>query len=180
MIIEDMDRLSISDKIKRRRLEAGLSLSQLAQRVNTSAATLSRYENGWQRFEIYTLRKIATALGCRLVVDMVPMEVNLPRGGRQISDFSDLQRLFWDCRLEDKDLERYPVWVVERVLEYGSLKDISFLVKRLGRRHFLETVSRVQFKSAKTRNFWKSILERENIACTKKSSPKRARPFLPG
>lgn len=174
-----MDSITISGQIKKRRLEAGLSLSQLARRVNTSAATLSRYENGWQRFEIYTLRKIATALGCRLVVEFLPMEKHSP-DDREIADFKDLQRLFWDYRLAEQDLDQYPAWAVERILEFGSLKDIRYLVQRMGRRKFLEIVDGIPFKSTRTRNFWNTILQRENITCMKKSSLKRARPSWPG
>ncbi len=170
---------TLSDKIKKRRLEAGLSLTQLARRVNTSSAALSRYENGWQRFEIYTLRKIATALGCRLVVELLPLEAH-SSAVRETSDFKDLQRLFWDCPLTEQVLNEYPLWVVERILEFGALKDVRYLVQRMGRRQFLEGVGRIHFKSPKTRNFWNSILQRENMTCMKKSSPKQARPSWPG
>jgi transcriptional regulator with XRE-family HTH domain len=145
-MIKYMDQSTISAKIRKRRLETGLSLSQLARRVNTSVATLSRYENGWQRFEIYTLRKIATALGCRLIVDMEPLEDQAAES-RERSEFKGLQRLFWDCRLEEKDIEQYPPWVVERVLEFGSLKDVRYIENRLGRRRFLETIERARFSS---------------------------------
>ena len=174
-----MKEITISEKLKRRRLEAGLSLSQLARRANTSVATLSRYENGWQRFELYTLRKLATALGCRLRVELEPMEPSSAKR-RRTSRIRELQRLFWDRRLRSRDLDQYPSWVLERVLEYGSLEDIRSLVVRMGRKRFLESVARVQFKSARTENFWHLILQREGVSCTKRFSRKEARPCWPG
>ena len=42
----------ISRQLRARREEIGLSLAQLARRADTSAATLSRYETGWSRFEV--------------------------------------------------------------------------------------------------------------------------------
>ena len=170
---------SVSEKLKKRRLEAGLSLSQLARRANTSVATLSRYENGWQRFELYTLRKLATALGCRLRVELEPMETP-PGKRRKASGIRELQRLFWDRRLRSRDLDQYPLWVLERVLEYGSLEDVRSLAARMGQKRFLENVARVRFKSARTENFWRLILQREGISCTKRFSRKEARPCWPG
>lgn len=64
---------NISQKIRDMRRRSGLSLQRAAHRMDTSPATLSRYENGWQRFEIYTLNKIATALGYRLKISFDPI-----------------------------------------------------------------------------------------------------------
>jgi transcriptional regulator with XRE-family HTH domain len=170
---------TISEKLKKRRLEAGLSLAQLARRANTSVATLSRYENGWQRFELYTLRKLATALGCRLQVELEPIETPSSKR-RKASGIRELQRLFWDRRLRSRDLDQYPLWVLERVLEYGSLEDVRSLAERMGQKRFLERVAQVRFKSARAENFWHLILQREGVSCTKKFSRKEARPCWPG
>ena len=99
-----MDRIGeLSAQLRGRRRRAGLSLSELARRVGTSAATLSRYENGWDRFEVYTLRKLATALGCRLTIRLDPLP-----GPREHASRADavqrLSRLFWDHPLVEKDL----------------------------------------------------------------------------
>ena len=170
---------SISDKLKKRRMEAGLTLSQLARRANTSVATLSRYENGWVRFELYTLRKLATALGCRLRVDLEPLETASPKR-RGKTAMKRLQRLFWDRTLSERDLDEYPLWVLERVLEYGSLEDVRTMATRMGRKRFLENVARIRFKSARAENFWHRVLEREGVACTKEFSRREARLCWPG
>ena len=111
-----MDTLwNLSRQIGARRKRLGLSLSQLARRVNTSPATLSRYENGWSRFEVSTLRKLATALDCDLVVTLQPR----PRWVEQPTAENVVQqigRLFWDQVLTTDHLEKHPLWVVERVL----------------------------------------------------------------
>ena len=56
----------IGTQIRHLRRERGLTLSDLAQLANTSAPTMHRYESGWDRFELNTLRKIAAALGAAL------------------------------------------------------------------------------------------------------------------
>ena len=174
-----MDKNNISMKLKKRRLELGLSLQQVVRRANTSTSTLSRYENGWQRFELYTLRKLATALGCCLKVDLEPIDIPSTKV-RKTQGILDLQRLFWERTVTVRDLEVYPLWVLERVLEYGSLGDVRFLLAQMGRRRFIESVARIRFKSAKTENFWNLILQREGVSCTKKSSRQEARPSWPG
>ncbi len=67
------------------------------------------------------------------------------------------------------DIERYPQWVVERVLEYGDVEDVSALITVLGRDAFLEQVAASRFSSTMTERFWCHMLELEGIACTKRS-----------
>ena len=155
----------IGNQLKTRREALGLSQAEVARRAGTSAATLSRYEHGWTRFEIYTLRKLATALGCDLAVELRPWA----RAAAMDRDeaLRRLARLFWDHRLVEDDLGTYPVWVFERVLEYGNLDDVRALRSLVTGRRFLENVARAERVSRKTRVFWEQILEREGMPCTR-------------
>ena len=163
----------MSLQLRARRKALGLSLSQLARRSNTSAATLSRYENGWSRFEIYTLRKLATALGCSLEVRLVPRPRRRQRP-RATEVVERISRLFWDRPLEPVHLTENTLWVVERVLEYGNLGDLSSLVALLGRKEFLEHVSEARLSSERTRTFWEHVLRREGVTCARKFSRREA------
>ncbi len=165
---------TISDQLKQRRLDLGLSLSKLARRAGTSAATLSRYEHGWTRFETYTLRKLALALNCDLEITLTPKVANKPPPRSAHEIVSRLDRLFWDHRLTPGDLESHPVWVVERVLEYGTLDDIEMLLGRMGRKNFLQAVASAHRVSPRTRNFWQNILKMEGIPCMRKYSRRTA------
>lgn len=168
-----MNSFSISKIIKKLRMDSGLSLAQLAARVNTSVSTLSRYETSWERFELYTLGKIATALGYRLDIKFKP--IGTVRAPKNISGaIKRVQRLFWDHRLTKKDFDRYPVWITERVIEYGSLEDVYSLVGVMGRMAFLKNVSNSRFRSPKAGAFWRAILEKEGVPCTKRSFPREA------
>lgn len=51
---------------------------------------------------------------------------------------AQLKRLFWDHILIDTDFEKYPVWIAERVLEYGTIKDIIKLREAMGKEKFLK------------------------------------------
>ncbi len=168
----------ISQQIGAQRRRAGLSLSQLARRSGTSAATLSRYESGWTRFEVYTLRKLATALGCDLVITLQPRDKR-PEPPSPAGVVRRLRRLFWDQRLKPEHLEANPLWVVERVLELGDLDDIRLLVGFLGRETFLRRVAEARFSSEKTRVFWQQILAREGMVCTTRSFRDEAASFWP-
>jgi len=170
------DPWDISTQLAARRRESGLSLSQLARRADTSAATLSRYEKGWSRFEVYTLRKLATALGCRLVVKLEPQEEPSKRV-KASEAVERLGRLFWDQELTARHLKEYPLWVVGRVLEYGNLEDVRMLIRVMGRETFLAQVCEARFESEKTRVFWQNILEREGMACTNESFRREAASF---
>jgi len=160
---------TISQQLRRRRRALGLSLSGLARRADTSAATLSRYENGWSRFEVYTLRKLAMALGCDLRIELRPTA--RPRQALSRDEaVRRLARLFWDHELSTADLDVHEVWVAERVLEYGNLDDIHALRAALGEKRFLRTASMANRVSSRTRSLWQKILEKEGIQCTKKYS----------
>jgi len=166
--------ISISDRLRERRTALGLSLAELARLADTSAATLSRYENGWTRFEVATLRKLAAALGCRLRIELEPVE---PSGSPDIAEpeaIRRLGRLFWDADLTMESLAEYPVWAVERVLEYGRLEDVHMLQALLGRESFLEAVQSSRRLTGKTKALWDGILGREGMACTRRSSPTAA------
>jgi transcriptional regulator with XRE-family HTH domain len=162
----------ISRQLRERRRERGLSLAQVASRSGTSVAAVSRYENGWTRFELYTLRKLAASLGCELSVSLTPRE--RPGQPEPAEVVARVGRLFWDRRLEVRDLEESTTWVVERVLEYGDLEDVRLLVGLLGRDGFLQRVSEARFSSDRARVFWEKILEREGVQCTRRYSRKGA------
>ena len=167
MVHED---LNISAQLRRRRLALGLSLTEVARRAGTSAATLSRYEHDWTRFEVYTLRKLASALNCELQIGFRPKARRRPSAHAPRDVVAQLSRLFWDHPLTRNDLDAHPVWVVERVLEYGALDDIDLLRDTMGRKAFLEAVASAHRVSPRTRNFWDHMLNMEGITCTKKYS----------
>lgn len=148
----------ISAQILNLRKDRGWTLSDLAERAGTSAATMHRYESGWDRFEIPTLRKIAAALGARLEVRLLPSSpeaLDPDPDDKQVTDA--LSPLFWDKDLEESDLENHPEWVLVRVLRFGSLDQV-----RLARAYFGDGVVRTTVQrrevDARTRSFWSRIL----------------------
>lgn len=167
----------ISSSLRSRRQALGLSLKQVARRAGTSVPTLSRYETGWARFELKTLNKLATALGCRLRLTLEP-EAETDRGSG-FDSVTRIRRLFWDAPFNESEMDRHPRWVTARVLEFGGLDDIRTLVQWYGTRRFLELAAAARFSSRRPRVFWRSILDLEGIPCTNASSRPAADPSSP-
>lgn len=163
----------ISAELKRLRLAKKLTTAQVARRAGTSAATVSRYENGWSRFEIYTLRKLATALGFRLELSWRPLHARQPHESRS-AVVRRLSRLFWDRPLVKADFARFPEWVVGRVIQYGTLRDVRALAGALGKPKFLATVAGLRLPSRRLQSFWEAVLDLEGVGCTKKRSRPQA------
>ncbi len=158
------DNISVSDqppigfRIRTLRKERGWSLAELARRAGTSAPTLHRYESGWEKFELATLRRLAAALGVQLHVSLEP-----PRRAEQDSLPSRakltrfLSPLFWDRPLEPQDFDEYPGWVLRRVLMYGDRQQVG-----VSRRYFGDNAVRIAVAhreiDQRTRNYWNLIL----------------------
>jgi ribosome-binding protein aMBF1 (putative translation factor) len=70
---EGLDDLRLAVKIAQLRQEQGLSQTELAAKIKTSASIISRIENG-QNMELKTLKKIADALNTKLAIDLVPIK----------------------------------------------------------------------------------------------------------
>lgn len=91
----------------------------------------------------------------------------------------DLHRLFWDCRPESIDPEVQAPFVLERILEYGSLAAVRWALRTYGIervREFLRNRG-VRTLSRKTLSFWTLLLGLEGEECFERSSLNRNRPF---
>jgi predicted transcriptional regulator len=62
----------IADKVAARRLDKNLSQRELAELCGTTQSAIARLERGGRPPRIDTLLRIAEALECELVVDLVP------------------------------------------------------------------------------------------------------------
>ena len=62
----------IADKVSERRVAIGLSQRELAELVGTTQSAIARLERGGRPPRIDTLLRIAEALDCELLVELVP------------------------------------------------------------------------------------------------------------
>jgi transcriptional regulator with XRE-family HTH domain len=135
----------------------GLTLAELARRVGTSAPTLHRYESGWDRFEVATLRRIAAALGARLEIRLVAPSQAVPEAPSRRELVRSFAPLFWNHRLSVSDLERHPAFVLERVLTSGSLEQVRQARAHYGDEALRKAVAR-RSVDPRTRAYWTLIL----------------------
>jgi len=156
----------IGTQIRRLREARGLTLSALARLAGTSAPTMHRYESGWDRFELNTLRKIAVALGAALEVRLTPTP-ELPRSVRPTPRklLALLAPLFWDRKLKRTDLERHRTWLLCRVLMFGSQPQVRAVRSYFGDAAIRRAIRRREIDS-RTRNYWELILVE---SCTPRS-----------
>jgi predicted transcriptional regulator len=63
---------AIAEKVAERRAAKGMSQRELAELVGTTQSAIARLERGGRPPRIDTLLKIAEALECELVVELVP------------------------------------------------------------------------------------------------------------
>ncbi len=151
---------TIGHQIRRLRKTRGWSLETLARRAGTSAPTLHRYESGWDRFELQTLRRIATALQARVEVRLVPesRDDEADRVDSKRALVRLLAPLFWDYDLRVSSLSEHGRWILERVLTAGNLTQVKAARTFFGDAAIRAAIER-RGVDARTRNYWNLILE---------------------
>jgi hypothetical protein len=90
-----------------------------------------------------------------------------------------LRPLFWDCRTESIDVESQAPFVLERVLEYGSLAAVRWALATFGDERIKEFLRcrGARTLSRKTLSFWTLLLGIEREKCFERSSLSHSRTF---
>jgi len=149
----------LGHQIRRLRERRGWTLATLARRAGTSAPALHRYENGWDRFRVDTLRKVAGALGARLEVRLVPSaDARSRRAPTRRALLETLAPLFWDRDLRAADLAAHEGWVLERVLTAGGGEQVKAARAYFGDDAVRRALAR-RGVDRRTRNYWSLILD---------------------
>ena len=150
----------IGFQIRALRKARGWSLAELAKRAGTSAPTLHRYESGWERFEVATLRRLAAALDAQLNVSLEPLRKGVPRSRPSKTELARLlSPLFWDRPLQPRDIDEYPNWVLRRVLMYGNRRQVEASRQFFGDNAVGDANAHREIDE-RTRNYWNLILDR--------------------
>jgi transcriptional regulator with XRE-family HTH domain len=154
----------IGSQIRALRVSKGWSLAELARRVGTSTPTLHRYESGWDRFEVGTLRRVARALGASLEIRLLPSGTSAPRSRPAAHDMVRLLRpLFWDKPLAASDLIDHRNWVLARVLVFGDRAQAETAREFFCDEAIGEALERREI-DARTRAYWDVILGKEDAS----------------
>lgn len=155
----------LGQQIRALRQERGWTLAELARRVGTSGPTLHRYENGWDRFELETLRRIGTALDARLEIRLVPAASRPGRARRPSGKalVKMLAPLFWDRELRESDLANHVGWLLARVLTAGNRAQVRAARAFFGDLSVRRAAER-RGVDPRTRHYWRMILPRSERA----------------
>ncbi|NQU99872.1 MAG: hypothetical protein HQ538_03990 [Parcubacteria group bacterium] len=90
---------------------------------------------------------------------------------------SFLKKYFWNVDFTKLDLEKDSFFVINRILEYGDIKGLCWLFKKVKRKQIEEVIMKSRELSPKTANFWALFLNlnKNKILCLKKSYQKMQR-----
>ncbi|RLC66094.1 MAG: hypothetical protein DRI48_05470 [Chloroflexi bacterium] len=92
-----------------------------------------------------------------------------------------LRPLFWDTDFDRLRVEGHERYVIERVLEYGDVPQVRWMMRRFPKEQIAETLRRTRRLSPKSAHFWASILDVpiEEIRCLSASFRRRHREIWP-
>ena len=71
--------------------------------------------------------------------------INLPQ---------DIRKYFWDCDFNKLSWEDYSFFITERILNFGNMDDIKWLLGITDRDFIKKVVTESRNLNKKTRNFW--------------------------
>jgi hypothetical protein len=70
----------------------------------------------------------------------------------------DFKRYFWDVAFDDLSFEKYPRFIAERLLNYGDLNGIRWLLAHADTAFIRTLVDSSRNLNAKTKNYWQIML----------------------
>ena len=69
-----------------------------------------------------------------------------------------LRKYFWDCSFEDLRLAQYPIFISERVLNFGDMYSLRWLFSKIDKKFLIDLVNKSRNLNKKTKNYWKLML----------------------
>jgi len=70
----------------------------------------------------------------------------------------EFRRYFWDVAFMDLTIEKYPWFIAERLLNYGDLDGIRWLLSWADREYIGGIINKSRNLNQKTKNYWQLIL----------------------
>jgi transcriptional regulator with XRE-family HTH domain len=151
----------LGPRLAQLRSHKGLSINDLAVSAGTSASAIHRYESGWDRFELRTLRRLAAALGARVEIRLEVPEASPQDRVRPGDLLHQLRPLFWDVTLVRSHLKENAQWVLRRVLQFGAWRDVHLARRYFGDAEMREAAEH-RSMDPRTRRLWQVVLDPES------------------
>ena len=67
---------------------------------------------------------------------------------------NDTKQIFWDVKPSDLDAKKHKSFVITRIAEKGTWKDLKWLLKKYKKAEIKRQVTKSRNISDKTKNFW--------------------------
>lgn len=92
-----------------------------------------------------------------------------------------IRRFFWECKDIKIDIQENWFFVIERLLEYGDLEAVKWVLRNFEQTQIIEVVKTSRNLSRKTASMWQNYfnLPREEIKCMNIPCQKNDMIFLP-
>jgi len=71
----------------------------------------------------------------------------------------EFKKYFWDCSFEELTLEKYPKFIIERILNYGNEKEIEWLRENIDEDYFRNIALTSRRLDRKTSNYWNKYFQ---------------------
>jgi hypothetical protein len=71
----------------------------------------------------------------------------------------EFRKYFWDVAFDELTFDKYPRFIAERLLNFGNLDDIKWLLARTDRQFLDSLVETSRNLNDKTKNYWQIILK---------------------
>jgi len=69
-----------------------------------------------------------------------------------------LRKYFWDCDFEALTMKQFPVFISERILNFGDIHSLRWLLAEIDKAFLTDLVSKSRNLNKKTKNYWKLML----------------------
>ncbi len=73
--------------------------------------------------------------------------------------FEDLKKYFWDCEFTELSLEKYPKFIVERILNFGKENEVMWLRENVDEEFFRNVALTSRRLDRKTANYWQKYYQ---------------------
>lgn len=80
-----------------------------------------------------------------------------------------IKRHIWDARADEVDLERHKAFLIRRIIEFGDLDDVRWMLDTYPRGEIIQVLKKSKGISRKSAWFWATYFDvaPEDIACLK-------------
>ena len=97
----------------------------------------------------------------------------------KLPDF--LKKHFWDIDFSSLDTQTHPDYIIERILEFGDIKDLNWMMRNYPIDWIRRTICNTRGLTLKSAIFWAIVLDipKKQVKCLKRPYLKIRRQFWP-